>query len=114
MWGRNTRISYKERFLCLFIFLTTPFIVFYSIQTAFNCDCDIFKGLISTCIMSNIHIPNIVYAFNIIMVWILFQLILALLPDCLHKIFPSYQGGIKQGNISPAGYIYDYNINGLQ
>jgi 7-dehydrocholesterol reductase len=48
------------------------------------------------------------------MVWFLFQLVLALLPDCLHKIFPSYQGGIKQGNISPAGYTYDYNINGLQ
>ncbi len=46
--------------------------------------------------------------------WFLFQGVLAFLPDCLHKVFPSYQGGVINGAVTPAGNTLPYQINGLQ
>ncbi|CAH6419730.1 Ergosterol biosynthesis ERG4/ERG24 family protein [uncultured virus] len=115
VWGRNVNVSNRERFLCLFLFLAAPLIVLYSIQTAFYCNYDIFAGITSSCLISHIFDPLELYsALKILLIWMTLQISLALLPDIIHKIFPFYQGGTKCGSVSPAGYIYEYNINGFQ
>jgi len=119
MWGRNIKISIRDRLLCLLLFITSPLIVFYAIQTAFNCNCSILDSISSPCILSyydvdNSFISDILYAYKIVILWLLLQLLLACLPDLVHIIFPLYKGGIKEGNPSPGGIIYKYNINGFQ
>jgi 7-dehydrocholesterol reductase len=46
--------------------------------------------------------------------WLVLQLVLAVLPDGLHRILPAYQGGNIQGAVTPAGNRLWYKINGLQ
>lgn len=114
MWGRNSNSKYKDILLCLFLFTMTPFIVIYSLQTVFYCDSNIFLGLVTPCMYDHLHLPDLSPAISIFIVWILLQIFLALIPDVIHLIIPSYQGGIKSGSISPGGYVYKYNINGFQ
>lgn len=42
------------------------------------------------------------------------QIVLALIPDFLHRLIPAYQGGECYGSVTPAGYRNKYNINGMQ
>jgi len=42
------------------------------------------------------------------------QVILALLPDMLHRVAPAYTGGLCEGAVTPAGKVNLYQINGLQ
>lgn len=112
MWGRNTNVSHLEEITWLLVFISTPILVLFYIQTAFYCECSSLN--IISCVINNLNLPPLNNACFIITVWMLLQLGLALLPDYIHLIFNSYQGGIKQGTISPAGKVYSYNINGLQ
>jgi 7-dehydrocholesterol reductase len=52
--------------------------------------------------------------FAAVIWWICFQLLLAMLPDILHKLIPYYVGGVREGSVTPAGHRLKYNINGLQ
>lgn len=54
------------------------------------------------------------HIFAVVLWWICFQALLAIVPDFLHKLIPWYIGGVRQGQITPAGHKLKYNINGLQ
>jgi len=119
MWGRNINISFQTKLLCLLLFTFTPFIVFYYITIGLYCDYDLEGG--GKCVIehyTNLNVMDemwsLLISYNILIWWILLQLILAVIPDVLHKIIPWYSGGKKKGLISPGGHIYGYNINGLQ
>lgn len=53
-------------------------------------------------------------AVKILIVWMILQLILACVPDFIHRLVPSYRGGIQKGATTPSGHRLSYNINGLQ
>jgi 7-dehydrocholesterol reductase len=120
IWGRNVKVSFLNKLLCLLLFSVTPGLVFYYINTAMYCNYDIFDGV--SCLLSgDLSLTNEVEQFkdflraiNIVVVWLTLQFLLALLPDVIHKCYSSYHGGRKEGLITPGGYIYEYNINGLQ
>ena len=57
---------------------------------------------------------SFIKTFCYVIGWITFQLVLANLPERIGKKLPAYEGGIKRGQMTPAGYILEYNINGLQ
>jgi 7-dehydrocholesterol reductase len=62
-----------------------------------------------------VHIRDTIGSVTITLIgWFAWQTLLAVLPDGLHKLTPSYVGGHKQGQLTPAGHLLYYNINGLQ
>lgn len=64
-------------------------------------------------LISIIPKPTIV-AFIIVIVWISLQLVLAVIPDFIHRWVHAYKGGPCLGAITPAGNQLIYNVNGLQ
>lgn len=119
MWGRNINVSFQTKLLCLLLFSITPGLVFYYINVALYCNYDLFGGI--PCVLTHLselnlleEIRALLISFNIVIWWTALQTILAIIPDIIHKYYTSYNGGTKEGLISPGGYTYKYNINGLQ
>ena len=114
VWGRSNSPSKLTQLLTFLLLLGAPtFALFLNISAVHHK-----SSLVDTWKHLDIikHIKN---SFNIkvfIMTWcwILFQALLAVLPDFVHKIIPWYKGGIQEGQTTPAGHILKYNINGLQ
>lgn len=120
-WGRASTVGFKTWLGCLSIMLFTPLLVVYFYVAAFHFNCSLLAplefifagGLNSTSILE--FLPSITFgACAIFLVWVSFQAILAILPDFMHKLIPSYQGGTVSGAITPAGNCLPYKINGLQ
>ena len=119
VWGRNGKVSFLNNLLCMAIFLGTPMLVIYYINTALRCDSNLVNGI--SCLFSGelfgiyeYKMESLLNAIIIVVIWVTFQLILAVFPDIIHKIYPYYKGGVKEGLTSPGGCNYKYNINGLQ
>lgn len=121
LWGRSWNASLSTTLGCLFIFLTAPLAVFYFYICAFHFDCSLWAP-VSGLFSGTLTIEDLYYllpafswtAVGIYAVWVSIQAVLALLPDALHRIFKSYQGGVIEGAITPAGLSLPYRINGLQ
>lgn len=115
-WGRHSEVGYGDILFCFFLFIATPLTVPYLIQTAFHCDYDLIASITTRCVIDNfsVSLSSMWTAFWMLIIWFFMQYTLYMMPDCLHKIFPSYKGGVQEGSISPGGYIYKYEINGLQ
>lgn len=93
-----------------------PFLVCFFYVAAFWYDASVwlaFQGLLSGTFWN--YIPTLsLYAPLILTVWVLVQVVLALIPDGLNRILPSYRGGDVKGSVTPAGNQLTYRINGLQ
>lgn len=121
LWGRAWSASLPTTLGCLFIFLTAPVAVFYFFISAFHFECSlwapihlIWSGSLQLSDLGTL-LPSFSWvALTLFCSWLLFQAALAFLPDFLHKMLPSYQGGVMMGAVTPAGLTLPYQINGLQ
>lgn len=120
-WGRASSVRFGTLMGCLSIMLFTPLLVIYFYIAAFHFNCSLLAPLefISAGGLSTVNvltfIPEITaVSFGLFLSWVAFQATLAILPDVLHRLIPSYQGGKVFGAITPAGNCLPYNINGLQ
>lgn len=78
----------------------------------------VYGTLLFAPLLGYFFLPCSVVSFSIettlwTLVWILFQYILAQLPNII-TFFGYYQGGKQEGQLTPAGNKIVYNINGLQ
>lgn len=120
-WGRAWQVSLPTLLSCLILLTTSPLMVFYFYIVAFHFDCSLtapIEALLNNTmvfadLVSLIPSPS-VNAIGIFTIWIALQIILALLPDVLHRLIPSYQGGDSLGSVTPAGNRLTYQINGMQ
>lgn len=117
MWGRNINPSFLDILSCLSIFILSPLFVFCYIHAALYENYNLLSTILKSYhpiawITSNFY--SLIFALGMVAVWVLFQIILACIPDIFHYIYPNYQGGIKNGSITPAGFVHKYNINGFQ
>ena len=120
-WGRATRVNFLTALGTFAILTTTPFVVFYFYIAAFYYDCSLMAPLEAlythqTTFMEMLHLlpPFSWMAVGLYAFWLSLQIVLATLPDLLHKIIPAYQGGNNDGSVTPAGNRLEYKINGLQ
>ena len=105
-WGRATKVGTCTFIFMCFVLWITPLIISFVHFTNNEIGFD----------LNNIK-NRIIFDFNIfscLLCWIGFQLILSLLPDFIHKLTSFYVGGKRTGQTTPAGFILEYNINGLQ
>lgn len=121
IWGRASRVSILTLISCLLILMTTPLLVFYFYIAAFHFDCSlvapidaVLTGKLSISSLFSLFPKVSLPAAGGVLLWIGFQVVLALMPDYLHHVIPSYQGGHRLGSITPAGNCLSYQINGLQ
>jgi 7-dehydrocholesterol reductase len=120
-WGRASTVGFKTLLGCFCIMLFTPLMVVYFYIAAFHFNCSLLapiqfvaSGGLELLSLADFLPSLTLFSFAIFFTWLLFQAILALLPDKLHKIIPSYEGGDKMGAVTPAGNCLPYKINGLQ
>ncbi|MBA2726573.1 MAG: hypothetical protein H0U49_00165 [Parachlamydiaceae bacterium] len=120
-WGRAWKADLISYITAIAILIVVPVVVFYFYIAAFYFNCELatpalglFQGTLSFKDVWRM-VPNFSWsAVGIVFCWIAFQAMLACIPDYLHRIIPSYKGGICSGAITPAGNRLKYNINGLQ
>ena len=114
-WGRNSTPSCFTRIGVSIMFFSVPFIayIFQITNIKFNGS---LINFFTNATYDNVFDKNYIdyQVFLMIALWIIFQMILFVLPDILHKILCIYRGGIQEGSITPAGNKMYYNINGLQ
>lgn len=118
-WGRASKVSTFTLASCFCIMTMTPLMVFYFYMAAAQFDCSLIAPVEFTLLnglsMISQYLPDLTVAsFLLFFIWLSFQLLLARLPDQIHRWMPMYQGGISLGAITPAGNRLPYNINGLQ
>lgn len=120
-WGRAWNASVATTLGCLFLLVSTPFTVLYFYICAFHFDCSLVSPL-QMLLEGNLHFAELLtlappFSMNALFLfigWVAFQVVLAIIPDQIHKILPGYQGGNIQGAVTPAGLRLWYNINGMQ
>lgn len=106
-WGRSTQPCNNTKIVTLllpFIAHSLVFIFFFLTYTQYSFT-DFVKSPTNNFSW---------YIFKWIFAYLIYQLFLSVLPDVIHIICPSYQGGINVGQRTPAGNLLKYNINGLQ
>lgn len=115
MWGRTENPGIATQVVMTVLFFMAPLMVATTLIT--NRD---YQGSLVH-MWCNINLNDfLVYSQNVfvcgqwLLFWLAFQYILALLPDLIHVILPMYRGSYQKGNLTPAGNILTYNINGLQ
>lgn len=120
-WGRAWSISLFDFLGCLALLVFSPFVVLYFYISAFSYNgslvAPIQAWLSGELTLSDVWIKLPSFsskALTIIGIWFVLQVLLALIPDKLHTIFPNYQGGKQKGATTPAGNRLWYNINGMQ
>lgn len=120
-WGRAWKASFSTTLGCVFLFIGSPLAVFYFYICAFHYDCSLWapmQQMISGQLtFSQLYTKLPSFSWNaalIFGVWVSLQAVLALIPDALHRILKSYQGGDVEGAVTPAGLTLLYRINGLQ
>lgn len=112
-WGRSSAPSFVSSLTIKLLFVCCPAVVLLFTSANVNYDGSLLETLKQ---FPRVDIPNFT-VWNITQVllgWILFQWVLALLPDMLSYILPIYRGGMQEGQPTPAGKTLKYNINGLQ
>lgn len=121
IWGRAWDVSLPILLSCFLLLTFAPLFVVYVYVSAFYFDFTLLgplKALKETSMswgqLANYITPPTIFALGLLLFWIGLQVVLALIPDFLHKVIPSYQGGINEGSVTPAGKKLKYNINGLQ
>lgn len=120
-WGRTSSPSGASALTARILLFVCPIVCLFFANANINYNGSFWEMLNGFDIPTVHSIPNFsetaVVRWNVIYVlsgWLLFQWVLALLPDFCSKILPIYQGGIQRGQATPAGRILKYNINGLQ
>lgn len=121
LWGRAWQVSLQTWLSCFLLLIFSPVLVFYFYIVAFHFDCSLVAPIqsvwLGTMNLSDIAswIPQPTFAaFAIVTIWFSFQVILAIIPDLIHRLIHSYRGGHCLGAITPAGNQLIYNVNGLQ
>ena len=118
-WGRAWQVSLPTLLSCLALITMTPLFVVYVYISAFYYDFTLL-GPLQAYLDGNFSLGQVLFqgqtlpAVGLFGVWLALQIFLALTPDILHKIIPSYVGGNCLGSVTPAGERLNYNINGLQ
>lgn len=110
-WGRSAKVNWSTFLGCLALFIFSPMMVLYFYIAAFHFDGSLQMPL--QAIWEYLP-PFSLAAIPLLAIWLALQIILALLPDKLHRLFPQYQGGKVLGAVTPAGNRLTYRINGLQ
>nr|CAB3237583.1 7-dehydrocholesterol reductase [Phallusia mammillata] len=120
-WGRAWSVDTKTVLGCLFLLTLCPLMPIFFNDACTNHECSLKKTLLNWTFKGPpfAHFANRVWSslyptMLLYLTWITGQVVLALLPDIVHHIFPSYVGGIRMGAVTPAGHSIKYRINGLQ
>jgi 7-dehydrocholesterol reductase len=120
-WGRAWNADTYKVATSLLILTTTPLMVFYFYISAFHFDCSLFlpiqqivEGQLTLSEFLALLPPFSWGSALLFLGWVSFQIGLAILPDGIHRLFPTYKGGSILGSITPGGLRLSYNINGLQ
>lgn len=116
-WGRAWNAQFQAILGTLSIMMLSPLLVLYFYLSCFYFDCSLTQPIIAL-VSGNINL-NILPSFSfealkIFLIWIGLQVVLACIPDFLHRFFSSYHGGKHLGAVTPSGNRLWYNINGLQ
>jgi len=119
-WGRNVKPSLIDRITVLSMFVFSPiFVLLFYVVNYGNYNksfgmffYSVYLGDYESIIESLPSFELGVFAWCVY--WIIFQLALAALPDCIHYILKCYRGGTQTGQLTPGSHVLIYNINGLQ
>lgn len=119
LWGRAWYTDLWTLICCVLLLVLPPLAVFYFYLTAFHFQADLFAPLQQLLSGNFIQLWNLLpgpswAATQIVALWIGLQLVLALVPDRLHRILKSYRGGEQLGAVTPSGQQLFYRVNGLQ
>ncbi len=120
-WGRATEVDFWTWFGCFLVLTVSPLLVLYFYVALFSYQASLIApidGLLSGTITladlwRQLPVPSAAAAY-IAGGWLALQIVLALVPDVLHRMIVSYRGGMRVGAVTPAGNCLWYNINGLQ
>lgn len=120
-WGRALGADLGTWVGCLLVLTMTPLLVLYFYVAAFGYEASLLgpiQGILSGTLTfgdlwEQLPAPS-ASAFIVAGVWLAIQVVLAIVPDVLHKMIASYRGGMSLGAVTPAGNQLWYNINGLQ
>lgn len=120
-WGRAWEVKLPTLLSCVLLITFSPLLVFYFYITAYDFDCSLIAP-IQAAINGTLSFVNLaamlpdfsVSVVGFFIIWLILQVVLALIPDTLHRFLPTYQGGKCLGAVTPAGNRHLYNINGLQ
>lgn len=114
-WGRTSTPSFLARNVMLGLFYFSPVVclVFAVANTKYNGS---FEEMYYHFEWDSIYVSHdqFMSALRFVSMWILAQIILALIPDICNKVVPRYVGGRQVGQTTPSGNVLTYNINGLQ
>lgn len=114
-WGRSSSPSMWSALTMRILFFSCPLVcfIFSNANTKYNGS---FSEMWNNFSFENIQTSDLktLDVSYVLGGWLLFQWILALLPDICSKFFSLYRGGIQKGQLTPAGKTLKYNINGLQ
>lgn len=119
-WGRNYKPSFTDKLTVILMLIFCPLIalLFFVVNYgAFKGSLDSFFKEIFQSNFSNLidALPKFnLEVFMYCLAWILFQILLASIPDKVGSIIKCYKGGICKGQTTPAGHILKYQVNGLQ
>lgn len=115
-WGRSIHPSWLDKLVVLSLITVCPFLGLFMVMTNTIYDGSIiysFSALLNGSFFRLIPSYNS-YLATILGFFIIFQYLLALLPDYFSRFLPIYKGGKQTGQRTPAGHLLEYNINGLQ
>lgn len=115
-WGRSIHPSPIDKIYVITLLIGAPLCALF--LTIANIDYNgslakAFNGLFSGDIISLIPSLDFNHVFYLTC-FLIFQFILALIPDYFSKFLPNYRGEKQQGQKTPADHEHYYNINGLQ
>jgi len=120
-WGRAWQVSNLTLLGCLFILMVCPLIptVLYITNHHFDSSLwSLYEFVASPETTTEMMLEKFpVFSWEttkIYYMWILFQVVLNMLPDICGYVIPGYVGGIREGAVTPAGRAPKYNVNGLQ
>lgn len=114
-WGRNVNPNCITKIGTILLLIFAPLLTMFMVTCCLEYDGNIGSVLSDLYKLNFIYFPKFnLKVFLMLCTWILFQYILALLPDRLTQLCSSYKGGFREGQHTPAGNILTYNINGLQ
>ena len=115
-WGRSIHPSWSDKLVVLTLITVCPFLGLFMVMTNTNYDGSILNSLYA--LVTGDFFKNIPsyssYLATILGFFIIFEYLLALVPDYFSEFLPSYKGGKQYGQKTPANHLLEYNINGLQ
>ncbi|QKF94717.1 ergosterol biosynthesis ERG4/ERG24 [Fadolivirus algeromassiliense] len=114
-WGRSITPCIKTKLTVLGLFLFAPLLTISMVTACLKYQGDMLSTIMDIIKCDFSKFPKFDMTVLIwLCIWIIFQYILAIMPDILNGYLPKYKGGWRNGQHTPAGNIIKYNINGLQ